>query len=92
MPNLRFEKMMELIMGLSFSFLSFLIIYGLLNKMKIFEKDANIIISAVISLFVLFAFRYYQDLLSKMFSFLALLIIFVFIFLSLYFFSRRTRL
>ena len=84
-------KMIELLMVLSFSLLSFLIVYGLLNKIKIFEKSVNLIISVISSLFVLFAFEYYSDLIFKIFSFFALLLIFVFMFLSYYFFRIKNQ-
>jgi phosphoglycerol transferase MdoB-like AlkP superfamily enzyme len=81
--------MIELIIGLSLSFLTFLIMYGILNKIKIFEKSINFIVSLVVSLFVLFAFTYYQDTLYRIFSFFSLLILLLFIFLSSLFFGRK---
>jgi len=76
--------MIDLIIGLSLSFLAFLIFYGLLNKVKIFERSVNLVVSMVASLFVLFAFEYYESILLKTFSFFSLLILIIFTILSLY--------
>ena len=84
--------MMELIIGLSLSFLTFLIMYGILNKINIFERSVNFIVSFVASLFILFAFAYYQDILYRMFSFFSLFLLMFFIFLSFYFFGRKDKL
>jgi len=81
-------KMIELIFTLSFSLLSFFIVYGILNKIKIFERSVNLLISVITSLFTLFALEYYQDLLLKVFSSFILLIVFVFIVLSYFSFFR----
>jgi len=81
--------MIELVIPLSFSFLSFLIVYGILNKIKVFEKNINLIVSVITSLFVLFVLEYYQGLLVRIFSFFGLLIVFVFIILSYFFFRSE---
>ena len=81
--------MIESIIELSLSFLTFLIMYGILNKIKIFEKSVNFIVSFIVSLFVLFAFTYYQDTLYRIFSFFSLFLILLFIFLSFHFFSKQ---
>jgi hypothetical protein len=81
--------MIDLIISLSFSFITFLVLYGLLNKIKLFERGVNFVISIIISFFVLSAFEYYHGVVSKLFSIFFLVILFVFIILSLYFFSKK---
>jgi len=81
--------MIDLIISLSFSFLAFLVLYGLLNKIKLFERGVNFVISIIISFFVLFAFEYYNGVISQLFSIFSLVILLVFIILSLYFFSKK---
>jgi hypothetical protein len=81
--------MIETVLALSFAFLSFLIIYGLLNKVKLFEKSVDIVISLVVSFFVLLAFYSYNYFILNFFSFLILLLFSIFILLSLYFYKRK---
>jgi len=81
--------MIDLIISLSFSFLTFLVLYGLLNKVKLFERGVNLTISIIISFFVLFAFEYYHGVISQLFSIFSLVVLLVFIILSLYFFSKK---
>jgi len=76
--------MIEIILALSFSLLSFLLSYGLLNKAKIFERSVNLIISVVISIFVLSVFYYYYSQIILIFSFLILLSLLIFVFLVAY--------
>ena len=83
--------MIDLIISLSFSFLTFLVLYGLLNKIKLFERGSNFVISIIISFFVLFAFEYYSGVISQLFSIFSLVILLVFIILSLYFFSKKNQ-
>jgi len=81
--------MIDLIISLSFSFLTFLVLYGLLNKIKLFDRGVNFVISIIISFFVLFAFEYYHGVISQLFSIFYLFILLTFIILSLYLFSKR---
>jgi hypothetical protein len=81
--------MIENILGISFSFLSFIIVYGMLNKIGMFERSINVIISSVLSLFVLSAFVYYKNLIVIFFSISILIIISVFILLSIYFYRSK---
>jgi ABC-type transport system involved in cytochrome c biogenesis permease subunit len=80
--------MIDLIISLSFSFLTFLVLYGLLNKIKLFERGVNFVISIIISFFVLFTFEYYHGVISRLFSIFSLVILLVFIILS-FFFSKK---
>jgi len=82
-------KMIELIFTFSFSLLSFFIVYGILNKIKIFERSVNLVISIIASFFVLLTLEYYQHLFLKIFSIFTFLTLFIFIALSFYFFSRK---
>jgi hypothetical protein len=81
--------MIETILGLSFSFLSFLIVYGMLNKIKLFEKSINVIISFVISFFVLFAFFSSSFFIVAFFSISILFLLILFIVLSAYLFKKK---
>jgi len=81
--------MIETILALSFAFLSFLIVYGILNKIKLFEKSVNIVVSIIVSLFILFAFYSYNYFILNFFSFLILLLLLIFILLSFYFYKKR---
>jgi hypothetical protein len=81
--------MIDLIISLSFSFLTFLVLYGLLNKTKLFERGVNFVVSIIISFFVLFAFEYYYGVISQLFSIFSLVILLLFIILSLYLFSKK---
>jgi hypothetical protein len=83
--------MIDLIISLSFSFFTFLVLYGLLNKIKLFERSVNFVISIIISFFVLFAFEYYHGVISQLFSIFSLVILLVFTILSLYFFSKKKK-
>jgi hypothetical protein len=83
--------MIETILAFSFSFLSFLIVYGVLNKLKLFEKSVNIVISSTIFFFVLYAFYFYHPFIESFFSFLSLLLFMIFILLSLYFYKTREK-
>jgi ABC-type transport system involved in cytochrome c biogenesis permease subunit len=81
--------MIEVILAFSFSILSFLIVYGLLNKIRIFERSINTIISAIVALFVLFTFYYYTSQFLVLFSLLSLFIFILFTILSIYFFKTK---
>ncbi len=80
--------MIEDILALSFSFLSFLIVYGILNKIRVFERSINLIIALVSSFFVIGSFYYYKTFILAFFSFSALLVFIVFIILSFYFLKK----
>lgn len=80
--------MIEVVLVFSLAFLSFLLVYGLLYKLKLFEKNVNVIISVVVSLFVFSAFYFYYPLLMVFFSILLLLLFIIFIILSFYFYRR----
>jgi len=81
--------MIETILALFFAFLSFLIVYGILNKIRIFEKSINIVISIVVSFFVIFTFYSYNYFILNFLSFFILLLLLIFILLSFYFYKKR---
>lgn len=82
-------KMIETVLAFSFTFLSFLVMYGVLNKIKLFERSVNFVISLIVSLFILLSLYSYTHLVVTLFSFLILLIFSVFLLLTFYFYRKR---
>lgn len=70
--------MLEDIIILLFSILTFLIVYGLLNRLKFFGKTVNLTISITISMFLLLSLYYYQQIvLTFSLSILFLFLLFI---------------
>ncbi|MEM5853185.1 MAG: hypothetical protein QW228_02290 [Candidatus Aenigmatarchaeota archaeon] len=69
---------MEFVIQFLLFLLSFLVSYGFLRKVKIFNPSVNLIISLVIAFYVLFASTYYLEnaILIIAYSFISLLLIF----------------
>lgn len=69
------------LLGFSLSLLSFVFVFAILQRINLFTKKINIIISLVTSFFVLFVFFEYRTTIIVLFSLLAIFFVVVIVFL-----------
>lgn len=79
------------LIAFSFSLLSFLLVFGFLQRVNMFTKRINIIVALIISLFVLFIFYEYKGEVIIIFSAFGIFVVVLLSFLVLYkSFNRKT--
>ncbi|MFH7880526.1 MAG: hypothetical protein QXI09_00765 [Candidatus Aenigmatarchaeota archaeon] len=71
--------MIEDIFLILFSFLSFLIIFGILERIRFFTKNINLVISIVSCLTILLILYLYSDTIKVFFSLFAIIFLLIFI-------------
>ncbi|MEM5855683.1 MAG: hypothetical protein QW472_05215 [Candidatus Aenigmatarchaeota archaeon] len=82
--------MIETIFQFLLFILSFLISYGFLKKIKIFQSGVNLIISLTIAFYVLLTSLYYFENLIQVLAFLFISLFIIFS-LALLYFARKTK-
>lgn len=83
--------MIETIFQFLLFLLSFLLSYGFLRKVKIFQSSVNLIISFVIAFYVLFVSLYYFENLMQVLAFLFIFLLIAFSLALLYFSRKETK-
>lgn len=71
--------MIEDIFLILFSFLSFLVIFGILERIRFFTKNINLVISIVSCLTILLILYLYSDTIKVFFSLFAIIFLLIFI-------------
>ena len=70
--------MIEIILPFLFFLLAFLLVFGSLNKLKIFHRSLNSIIAAVVAFYTLFAYFFFAETTQKLMAYIGIIIAVVF--------------
>lgn len=80
--------MIELLFQFLFFLLSFLLVFGMLNKLRIFNKNLNVVIAFVVAFYVLSASFIFAEDIQKVLAYFGILVIIVFGAILIYTSSR----